>query len=464
MSLRKMTREKMLLQKKSCRRRMSHVCSSERTSRNRRIAIILSMNMLLLSYAQHEEGKKSHNTRGKQNPKIHRQRRSVVDVYKILGDNYFRRAYRMTYDVFSCLVWKLQPVLDQVNYQYCLVNGAVTPSVRVACAIRYLAGGSVYDVAPLFGLSVAAVYKYVWEVIDAINSLAELAIIYPSSHAKQQQIANGFAAKSMASFDCCAGAVDGILIWIERPSKSQCSIAKVDPSKFFCGRKHKFGLNCQAVCDSEKRFLDISIQFPGSTADCIAFEGMDLYRRLREDNFLKDGLCLFGDNAYLNSPFMATPYSGTNTVTTTRDNYNYFHSQLRINIECAFGMLTERWGILRAALPMSIPLLKQTALVLACARLHNFCIDMHQPVDEMTPGDLGNLYMHGHVPMNTDGAVHIPTDLMGGGDHFDGVDRNIRRNESRRNRRIQEMLPREKLLVVVTSGDYQRPAPRGRAV
>jgi hypothetical protein len=26
---------------------------------------------------------------------------------------------------------------------------------------------------------------------------------------------------------------------------SQCSVAK-----FFCGRKHRYGLNCQAICDS----------------------------------------------------------------------------------------------------------------------------------------------------------------------------------------------------------------------
>ena len=125
-------------------------------------------------------------------------------------------------------------------------------------------------------------------------------------------------------------------------------------------------LNAQAVCDSKGRFLDIAIQFPGSTADCLEFEGMDLFMKLRQ-GLLKERLCLFGDNAYLNSLFMATPYTGRGSFTSNRDNYNFFHSQLRINIECAFGMLTQCWGILRSALQKGLSLTKIIELVLTAA-------------------------------------------------------------------------------------------------
>ena len=47
---------------------------------------------------------------------------------------------------------------------------------------------------------------------------------------------------------------------------------------------------------------------------------------------------LFGDNAYLNTPYMATPFTNVagdpNRV--AEDSYNFYHSQLRIRIECAF--------------------------------------------------------------------------------------------------------------------------------
>ena len=61
------------------------------------------------------------------------------------------------------------------------------------------------------------------------------------------------------------------------------------------------------------------------------------------------GASVFGDNAYVNRFYMATPYSNVG-ADTQKDIYNFFHSQLRINIECAFGILVARWGILRKAL------------------------------------------------------------------------------------------------------------------
>ena len=51
----------------------------------------------------------------------------------------------------------------------------------------------------------------------------------------------------------------------------------------------------------------MSITYGGSSSDCLAFEASDLYKRLA-NGLLTSGLVLFGDNAYLNSNFMAAPY------------------------------------------------------------------------------------------------------------------------------------------------------------
>jgi hypothetical protein len=53
----------------------------------------------------------------------------------------------------------------------------------------------------------------------------------------------------------------------------------------------------------------------------------------------------------------------------------FFHSQLRIQVECAFGMFVQRWGILRSAIPKGISVRKTMSLVLALAKIHNFCIE-----------------------------------------------------------------------------------------
>ena len=54
-----------------------------------------------------------------------------------------------------------------------------------------------------------------------------------------------------------------------------------------------------------------NIQFPHQIF--FSFEGMTLYFRL-EDGLLFPGLSLFGDNSYLNTPYMATPYSAVQVV------------------------------------------------------------------------------------------------------------------------------------------------------
>ena len=58
---------------------------------------------------------------------------------------------------------------------------------------------------------------------------------------------------------------------MEKPSKQQCAEAGVDSGKFYCGRKGKYGLNLQAVCDACHHFIDVSLQHPAATSDYLSF-------------------------------------------------------------------------------------------------------------------------------------------------------------------------------------------------
>jgi hypothetical protein len=185
-------------------------------------------------------------------------------------------------------------------------NGPVSTSVRLGCALRYFTGGSPYDIMVKYGLSHVSVYGSIWAVVEAVNSFDEFSIEYPASETAQLKIAHEFENVSEVNFNC-AGAIDGILIWILKPSKEDVNEAGCGQRKLFCGRKGKFGLNCQAVSDIRGRILDISIGLPGASLDCIAFEGSDLYKRL-EGGLLKNGLVLYADNAYINKRYMATPF------------------------------------------------------------------------------------------------------------------------------------------------------------
>lgn len=321
----------------------------------------------------------------------------------------------------------------------------------------------------MHGISHTDVFRSVWSVVDAVNASSVLAFKYPSDWEEQQKIADGFKKNTIGIFDCCAGAIDGILIWTERPSDKHCEIAEVGSKKFFCGRKKKFGLNMQATCDHEKRFLDIYVKHPASTSDYLAFCSSPLYCNLEKEGFMKPGLCIFGDNAYVNATYMATPYKAVKDG--PKDAYNYFHSNVRINIECAFGMLVHRWGILCRPMSAMLPLSKVTSMVRCLCRLHNFCIDEmllrrcsggepnspSEETDACVPSHLESDILDIDISngASTTSCRATVDDLLHGGEHFDDIGRNVRVSR----RKITGPLPREVMCALVEEQGLKRPTP-----
>ena len=159
----------------------------------------------------------------------------------------------------------------------------------------------------IFGVSHTSVFESVWIVVEAVNQLPAMKIEYPSEVAEQKRIAKGFCDASKVNSDCCTGAIDGILIWMHKPSMKEANTAGVGQKKFLCGRKNKFGLNCQAVSDVCGQILDILIMYCGLSSDCLAFEASNLHTWL-ENGLLVDGLVLFRDNAYLKKVYDNTVY------------------------------------------------------------------------------------------------------------------------------------------------------------
>ncbi len=229
-----------------------------------------------------------------------------------------------------------------------------------------------------------------------------------------------------------------------------------------CGRKHKFGLNCQVVCDVRGRILDISITCGGALSDVIAFKGSDLKRRL-DLGLLDDNLILFGDNANINSRYMVTPYP--NTSGGSKDNYKFFHSQLSIRIECSFGMLVQRFGMLRMAMPRNISVGKAITMVTALAKLHNYCIDESDGVvSAPLLQDENNIAsnINGSVGLEPNdkagevlgAATNTPDELIGGGDHFYDA-------PCQYHQRLQEDSQRTRLCIHVENTHMIRPSRRG---
>jgi hypothetical protein len=160
----------------------------------------------------------------------------------------------------------------------------------LAIVLRYFAGGSFYDLAPLFGVGLSNTIRSIWLVVEADHKTEEFNLVFPRDHDTQRELAHQFSTRSQAGFQCCVGAVDGILICTHKPLPRCCQESFCHSSKFFCGRKQKFGLNCQAVADFPGRFLDMSINYPAATSDCLACESSQLYDDLLK-GLLAKGLC-----------------------------------------------------------------------------------------------------------------------------------------------------------------------------
>ena len=288
-------------------------------------------------------------------------------VLQLQHEDLFKRTYRMSLPAFQ----KLTHILGKsiiVDESYCPVHECIFPEIIIAVGLRYLSGGRCLDLKTAYGLSLSSVYRCRNLFISAVNKCPELDIKMPLTLSEIEKVAKDFAAVSTANLvRGCVGCIDGFLAITKRPTMKE---SMNQPKAFFSGHYGVFGLNVQAVCDIKCRFLFFGVVAPGKCGDQVAFERTPLFQYTKE---LPDGYYIIGDAAYSVGEKMLTPFTGGHRNDPAKDAYNFFLSQLRIRIEMSFGLLTNKWRILQAPLQTSLQL--SSEIVMACGRLHNFCID-----------------------------------------------------------------------------------------
>ena len=261
-------------------------------------------------------------------------------------------------------------------------------------------------------------------------------------HFQHKSMTTDFTFRSKAGFDHCVGCIDGMLLLTEKPYLTKCQKVCVDSGKFYCGIKGKYGLNMQAICNGHHRFTYVSVLHPASASDYLAFVTSSLYQQLTEGSGLPEGYCLYGDNAYVSESYMAVPFP--NISSGLRDAYNYYHSQVCINIECTFGVLTNQWHLLKSPLSATISINWANALVSCLCKIHNFCIDNGNATSpECYEHDVLTLMDFGNVD---DGNDPCPVGLLGGGEHFDDIPE-VRHGA---NHRTQRLAARQMTNIIIT--------------
>mmetsp|Transcript_26064 Transcript_26064/g.72977 ORF Transcript_26064/g.72977 Transcript_26064/m.72977 type:complete len:222 (-) Transcript_26064:377-1042(-) len=213
-------------------------------------------------------------------------------------------------------------------------------------ALRFLAGGNVWDIVDLHKVGTATFKSILWKCVDAINM--HYPINFPLNDPQQlSKISEGFHTLNKHSLPGCVGAIDGLAVEIKKPSAWDTLF----PTHFM-NRKGFFSINCQAMCDSDLRFLWASLKSPGGTHDSLAWRSSDLHGKL-DSQGLPDGMFIVGDGAYTCRPWLVTPFPSRG-LTRSRSDFNFYQSRTRTTIERAFGVLVAIWGVLRRSLTCSV--------------------------------------------------------------------------------------------------------------
>jgi DDE superfamily endonuclease len=321
------------------------------------------------------------------------QRKTFEEITGVLSPIHFRRMFRMNRYSFErlceCIIFKVgesvfksqewmvsvegQQFATRTNCATDALGGTISGEAKTAIMLRIMAGASYLDLLLIYGVSTASVYSVFHEANAWILATFQFPLvnwIVTKDTEALNSVAEGFSSASGGTFRKCFGALDGVAIKIRSPSATDLIR---DPGNYFC-RKGFYALNVQAICDKSRRVLWMSTGHKGSTHDSTAFMETQLFQILDEhsDWLNENGYFLVGDSAYPLMGHLLVPYSDVRSLS-PEDAFNFWLSNSRIQIECAFGEIVMRWGILWRKLLFDIQGVGK--VVTAAMLLHNFLVD-----------------------------------------------------------------------------------------
>jgi len=156
---------------------MGQTLSTELTS------VFLSVIKAIELYYLQEEELRAHNLnhRLREGGNRHRDREYGIKTMEQLSEDDFLRMFRMSKAAFENLLILIDPYLPITNEKMAQISSGSTVNNRtkLACTLRWLAGGSYLDTCFEFGVSKATFYAadgVVWPVMEAIDVVLEIGL------------------------------------------------------------------------------------------------------------------------------------------------------------------------------------------------------------------------------------------------------------------------------------------------
>nr|XP_043639522.1 protein ALP1-like [Erigeron canadensis] len=167
-------------------------------------------------------------------------------------------------------------------------------------------------------------------------------------------------------FKGCLGALDGTYVKVRVPASDR---------KPYRSRKGEICTNVLGVCTRDLQFTYVLAGWEGSAADSRV-----LRDAISRPNGLKvpHGNYYLCDAGYMNCEGFLSPYRGqryhlndwNHPPTTAKELYNMRHAQARNVIERCFGLIKNRWAILRDV--SFHPHDSMSRIIIACCLINNF--------------------------------------------------------------------------------------------
>ena len=176
---------------------------------------------------------------------------------------------------------------------------------------------------------------------------------------------------NLCGLPAIVGAIDGTHMSISKPRHGL--------TDYFYFKSGGYTLNCQAVVDSEKRFLDLYLGMPGSTNDSRVLRRSSLYDRGMHNNLFDDqrgvegfSPYLIGDLGYPLLPWLMVPHRNHIRLSMAKALFNKRLRKGRCVVENAFGILKETFRELLIKSDLDVAFLPD--VILCCAILHNMLL------------------------------------------------------------------------------------------
>ncbi|KAM7304256.1 putative nuclease HARBI1 isoform X1 [Ixodes scapularis] len=305
--------------------------------------------------------------------RLYREHRDAFE----LPEEIFRKQYRLPKIVVRWLCDELreEPEVRRVRTSWTLM----TVELQVLCALRFY-GTESFQGMVASDEHVARDQKTVSVAVRAVSvaivrrpGVQRGWIHFPETPSERFDAEKGF--RLLGRIPGVFGCVDGTMVSIVGPSKNDPTVTK---AAYWC-RKYFYALNVMVVCDADCRIMCIDPRYPGSVHDSFVWQFSWLRNQLEQGQLPRDGRFLLGDSGYPLEPWLITPVPGNHATSTACGRFNKAPSSIRSVAERCIGLLKNRFRCLQRHRALYYHPSTATAIISACAVLHNICLASSEP-------------------------------------------------------------------------------------